>query len=166
VLEHLFVGDLLRALWRRGRRDIEVLRAEVDAGGYDLAFECNGVLRHVQLKASHRQAIKAAVPINTKLAEKPGGCIVWITFDQDTLELGPFLWFGGRPGERLPDLGSRLGRQNRANSLGVKGVRAGIRVLSKHQFTKLHAVDEVVEALFGIPAGDAISAQCDLAAGA
>ena len=30
VLEHLFVGDLLRCLWRRGARDIEVLRAEVD----------------------------------------------------------------------------------------------------------------------------------------
>ena len=48
VLEHLFVGDLLRCLWRKGARDIEVLRAEVDRAGYDLVLECNGVLRHVQ----------------------------------------------------------------------------------------------------------------------
>jgi hypothetical protein len=33
VLEHLFVGDVLRCLWRRGARDIELLRAEVDAAG-------------------------------------------------------------------------------------------------------------------------------------
>ena len=33
VIEHLFVGDLLRCLWRRGSRDIEVLRAEVDRAG-------------------------------------------------------------------------------------------------------------------------------------
>ena len=43
VLEHLFVGDLLRCLWRLGRRDIELLRAEVDYAGYDLVLECNGL---------------------------------------------------------------------------------------------------------------------------
>ena len=53
VIEHLFVGDLLRCLWRRGSRDIEVLRAEVDRAGYDLVLESNGVLRQVQLKASY-----------------------------------------------------------------------------------------------------------------
>ena len=38
VLEHLFVGELLRCLWRRGIRNMEVLRAEVDMGGYDLVM--------------------------------------------------------------------------------------------------------------------------------
>ncbi len=36
VIDHLFVDDLLRCLWRRGSRDIEVLRAVVDRAGYDL----------------------------------------------------------------------------------------------------------------------------------
>jgi hypothetical protein len=40
LLEHLFIGELLRRLWRLGRRDIEVLRAEIDASGYDLVLEC------------------------------------------------------------------------------------------------------------------------------
>ena len=75
VLEHLFVGELLRFLWCRGRRDIEVLRAEVDRGGYDLAVECNGVLRHIQLKASHRDATASKVSVNIALAAKPNGCI-------------------------------------------------------------------------------------------
>jgi hypothetical protein len=52
LLEHVFIGELLRCLWRSGRRDIEVLRAEIDASGYDLVLECNGVLRHVQFKSS------------------------------------------------------------------------------------------------------------------
>jgi hypothetical protein len=52
LLEHVFIGELLRCLWRLGRRDIEVLRAEIDASGYDLVLECNGVLRYVQFKSS------------------------------------------------------------------------------------------------------------------
>jgi hypothetical protein len=35
VLEHLFVGELLWCLWRSGRTDIELLRAEVDFRGYN-----------------------------------------------------------------------------------------------------------------------------------
>ncbi len=55
VLEHLFVGDLLRCLWRKGARDIELLRAEVDAGGFDLVLDCNGVQRHIQSRRATRR---------------------------------------------------------------------------------------------------------------
>jgi hypothetical protein len=54
IIEHLFVGELLRTLWQRGARRVELLRAEVDAGGYDLVLECNGIIRHIQLKSSYR----------------------------------------------------------------------------------------------------------------
>jgi hypothetical protein len=52
LLEHLFIGELVQELWKQGRRDIEILRGEIDFAGYDLVLECNGVLRHVQLKSS------------------------------------------------------------------------------------------------------------------
>ena len=52
LLEHVFVADLLRYLWQQGRRDMEVLRGEVDYGGHDLVLECNGAMRHVQLKST------------------------------------------------------------------------------------------------------------------
>jgi hypothetical protein len=45
IIEHAFVAELLRTLWRRGQRDVEVLRAEVDRGGYDVVFHCSGVMR-------------------------------------------------------------------------------------------------------------------------
>jgi hypothetical protein len=41
-------------MWRNGARDIEVLKSEVDRGGYDVVLESNGVIRHIQLKSSFR----------------------------------------------------------------------------------------------------------------
>ena len=38
IVEHVFVGDALRALWRLGGHDVEVLRSEFDAHGYDLVM--------------------------------------------------------------------------------------------------------------------------------
>ena len=150
VIEHLFVGDLLRLLWCRGRRDIEVLRAEVDRGGYDLVLECNRVLRHVQLKASHRDAVARAVNVNVALSTKPAGCVIWIRFDPDTMKLGPYLWFGGEPGCGLPDLGERMARHPRADSTGHKGERPGLRQLSQSKFRRLETIDDLAVALFGL----------------
>jgi hypothetical protein len=56
LIEHVFLGELLRGLWRKSVRDLEVLRPEVDSGGYDLALEFRGMTRHMQLKSSYRGA--------------------------------------------------------------------------------------------------------------
>ncbi len=149
VIEHLFVGDLLRCLWRKGVRDIEVLRAEVDRAGYDLVLEVGGVMRHVQFKASYRGAKTANVGIHTDLARKPGGCVIWIWFDPDTMDLGPLLWFGGEPGQPLPPLGERLGRHTKGDRTGKKAERPKIRVIGKGQFAALATMDDVAEVLFG-----------------
>ncbi len=149
VLEHLFVGELLRCLWRRGVRNMEVLRAEVDMGGYDLVLEANGVLRYVQLKSSHRTSATASVPVNVNLEAKPGGCVVWMRFDPETVELGPYLWFGAKPGEPALSLGDRIARHTKADRTGVKALRPNIRILPVARFQKLGSIDEVVDALFG-----------------
>jgi hypothetical protein len=49
ALGHVFLGQLLTLMWRNGTRDIEVLKSEVDRGGYDIVLEANGIIRHVQL---------------------------------------------------------------------------------------------------------------------
>jgi hypothetical protein len=149
ILEHLFVGELLSYLWRAGVRDMEVLRAEVDAGGFDLAIECNGILRHIQLKASHQNARTARVEINTALARKTCGCVIWIRFDADSLRLGPFLWLGNLPGARLPELGDRIGHHTKGNSAGLKTLRPHIRTVNKGAFRSLPTIEAVAEALFG-----------------
>ena len=148
VLEHLFVGELLRCLWKRGLRDVEVLRSEVDRGGYDIVVECGGILRHIQLKASYAGAKTRDVKVNTNLALKPSGCVIWINFDPDTLELGPFLWFGAAPGAPLPPLGERVARHTKGDKTGFKSARPGLRLVAQREFRRLESIEAVAAALF------------------
>lgn len=150
LVEHVFLGDLLRALWQRNVADVAVLRPEVDSGGYDLALEHRGLVRHVQLKSSHRDAKRAAITANVRLLDRPSACILWIYFNSDTLLLGPFLWFGGAPGEKIPTLGEKVATHTKHNAQGKKGARPGHRVIPKSSFTKLDTIDEVVQWLFGL----------------
>ena len=56
VLEHIFLGDLLRALWRMGMHDVQVLRPEVDRNGYEFMLGHERIRRSVQLKSTYRVA--------------------------------------------------------------------------------------------------------------
>lgn len=47
IVEHAFVGDALRLLWRKDVVDVEVLRSEFDAHGYDLVMTRGAVVRHI-----------------------------------------------------------------------------------------------------------------------
>ena len=62
IIEHVFVGDALRELWRAGVMDVEVLRSEFDAYGYDLVMSRGAITRHIQLKAGTKpKPIKIAI---------------------------------------------------------------------------------------------------------
>jgi len=50
IVEHLFIGNALQRPWQRGVTDVEVLRSEFDAGGYDLVMSYGNVVPHIQLK--------------------------------------------------------------------------------------------------------------------
>lgn len=150
LLEHLFAGEVMKRLWIRGDWRLEVLKPQVDDSGYDLVLEANGVVRHVQLKASFRGSTVSKTKVNVLLAAKPSGCVVFVWFDAKTLELGPFAFFGGAPGEPLPDvLGMKVGRHTKGNAQGVKAERPNIRDLPLSRFEKLSDIDAVVAKLFG-----------------
>jgi len=150
IIEHLFVGQVLRSLWLRGPIVAEVMKPQVDANGYDIAIECWGVLRHVQLKSSIRSARTARQKLHVDLQAKPSGCVVWVQFDPETLELGPFLFFGSEPGHPLPSLEEfPVARHTKANADGHKAERPEIRVVPKGKFLKLDSIEAVVHALFG-----------------
>lgn len=150
VLEHIFVADLLRCLWCNQIYNVEILRGEVDRGGYDLVVECGGIVRHIQFKASHKDASTRRVDINLNLAGKSSGCVIWIWFDPGTMALGPFRWFGAEPGEPLPPLGDRIAKHSKGNAEGIKTQRSNSRTLNKGQFTVLADMEGVIRALFGI----------------
>jgi hypothetical protein len=140
----------LRGLWRKNVHDLEILRPEVDSGGYDLALEFRGLVRHIQLKSSFAGARRADVTASVKLLERPSACIIWIFFDTETLALGPFLWFGGGPGEKMPALGEKVARHTKPNAMLNKAERPGHRVITKNQFTRLETINDLIEWLIGI----------------
>jgi hypothetical protein len=149
LLEHLFVGDLLRTMWRQGRRDIEILRAEVDSSGYDLVLDYNGIVRHVQLKSSHQQARTRSVNVAIKLSRKPAGCVIWIEFDAETLELGPYRWLGGASNAPLLLEGYRPAHHTRRGRGGVRNERPGLRTVGIKRFQSVETMQELIERLFG-----------------
>src|ERR1700730_6420566 len=149
ALGHVFLGLLLTFMWRNGARDIEVLKTEVDRGGYDVVLESNGVIRHIQLKSSFRGSKVREVDIRTKLLHKTNGCILWLQFYTEPLAIERFYWFGGKAGNGLPDLGERISRHSKGNSKGKKNERLGHRVVSKSDFQMLADISEVVGKLFG-----------------
>lgn len=149
MLEHRFVAELTSALWLDGIRDFEVLRSEVDSHGYDLVIEAGGVLRHIQLKAMVRGGRRRDVSINLRLAAKPSGCVIWFTYNPETLALGPFHRFGGLPGEPLPDPGPRMVKHSKGTLLGAKSVRPGHREVARTRFRAVAYVGELVDLLFG-----------------
>src|SRR6266849_860096 len=78
LVEHVFVGDALRRLWHHGVMDVEVLRSEFDAGGYDLVMSYRKVVRHIQFKTMMVNGKAANTQVSLKLMEKPSGCVIWI----------------------------------------------------------------------------------------
>jgi len=150
LLEHLFVGELLRHLWQQVVTDVEVLKPEVDNGGYDLVVECNNVIRHVQLKSSFREARTARQNLNLCLTEKLGGCIVWIVLRSKTLAIGPYRWFCGDPGEPFPEVSKlTVAKYTKGDASGTKNERPNIRVLPQGRSDELADIGSVAQRLFG-----------------
>jgi hypothetical protein len=151
LVEHVFVGEVLRELWRAGVYEVDVLRAETDTAGYDIVVEVGAVIRHVQLKSSALTSRTSRQKIHIALGEKQSGCVVWVMFDPSTMEIGPFRWFGGRPGQPLPDIsGFPVAKHTKGNAYGEKADRKNIRVLNKGKFEEIESIDGVIEKLFGL----------------
>jgi hypothetical protein len=150
LLEHLFSAEVMKLLWLGGTWRLEVLKPQVDDGGYDLVLEANGIIRHVQLKSSKRGSKVTEVQLNMMLAQKPSGCVVFMRFDPDTLTLGPFGFFGGAPGTRLPDIEAmKVGKHTKRNAEGVRLERPGIRCVPLSEFDRVDTIGELVTLLFG-----------------
>ncbi|MCH1920630.1 hypothetical protein L9G15_14475 [Shewanella sp. A3A] len=150
LLEHLFVAELLKRSWQEHSCDLEIAKPEVDSKGYDLIVENKGIVRHIQLKSTKRGGNAAAQNIHSALALKPSGCVVWLEFDELTLELGPFRFLGGAPGARLPSLADySIAKHTKANSEGKKAERLLLRTVKKSNFELVGTMDELYIVLFG-----------------
>ena len=154
LVEHVFISELLQEAWFGFKETIEVLRSEIDAAGYDIVLECNGILRHIQLKTSDVDARTAQQKVNIALTEKPGGCIIWVFRTEDAAARRVALsyrFFGGDPGEPLPSLNDfRVAKHTKANAQGVKLERPAIRVIPKGKFIAIDNTRELLAKLFDL----------------
>jgi hypothetical protein len=152
LVEHLLIGELLKCSWKLKDCSLEISKPEVDRSGYDLIAEANGYIRHIQLKASFVGSTTAQQKIHIALARKPSGCVLLVYFNKDTLELGPFLFFGSEPGQSLPSLETlKIAKHTKGNAKGLKAERPNLRVLNKGQFNKkFENIQDLYTQLFGI----------------
>lgn len=149
VLEFAFLGELLRQLWNDGVRDVEVLRPDIDAWGYDIVLTRGKVIRHLQLKASTRSGRTRSVTISGALQDKPGGCVVWMRYDPASLELGPYFWFGRPPADGPPEIRAlKLAKRTTADATGRKPVRMNTYRVPRARFERLDSLRDVVARLF------------------
>jgi len=149
LIEHLFIGELLKLSWKNGQCELEVGKPEVDNSGYDVIFEVKNVIRHTQLKASYIGGKTSRQNIHIRLADKPSGCVIWIYFDENTLQLGPYYFFGNTPGKPLPEIcNAKIAKHTKGDQDGFKAERPNIRILNKGDFTKYDTVECLFKALF------------------
>jgi hypothetical protein len=145
IVEH--VCDALRSLWRHGITDVEVLRSEFDAHGYDLVMARGSIVRHIQFKTGTSKPRNVSVAL--ALGHKPSGCVVFIKINP-ALDMGPFYWFGGAPGAALPSVASYPNpTRTTPNKAGEYPVRQNHRELPSVAFEELPSLDNVLVKLFG-----------------
>jgi hypothetical protein len=149
IQKHVFLSALLCRMWQRGLPLVEVLHCEDGSHGYDVVLACHEVVRHVELKSSLGQK---SVKVNLELMEKPSGCVLWIKFATDSLELDleEIRFFGNKAGEPLPDIFAfNTAKHDKGDSSGNKNERKNIREVRKSHFQKVPDLDELIYLLFG-----------------
>ena len=149
LIEHLFIGEMLKLSWQKDDCQLEVMKPEVDNAGCDIVLEENNIIRHIQLKTSKLGAKKSGQNVNVRLANKPSGCIVWIEFDEHTLGLCSFYFFGSEAGKPLTGLeNAKIAKHTKANADGIKAERPNIRTINKGQFIHYDSIEALYDVLF------------------
>ena len=153
LLEHVFVAEVLQECAFVRHQKVEVLRAEVDDGGYDLVFQLGDIVRHVQLKTRSKKGRARKVQVNANLEKHLGGCVVWMFWDVDPSTERACLtyrWSGNNPRQRTKSLPDTVGRHTRGG-----GERPNMRVMKWGDFDPPEGTIDtaaLVKLLFGPPA--------------
>jgi hypothetical protein len=152
ALRHAFLAELYGALWTIDpAHDLQVFLPEIDNSGYDVVLALGDVVRHVQLKSSMVGSTTQSVPVREALCRARGGCLVWCNYEVSSLDIVEYGFFGyTRDTEPLDFSCFPPARSTKANSQGVKHLRAGVRKLPKSAMLFELDIYRIIHLLFGI----------------
>jgi hypothetical protein len=152
LVEYALLSEFLQDGWLRRKQRVDVLRADVDAAGYDVVLQCQRVMRHVQLKSTVAGGKTREQKVHTALAEHSSGCVVWVVLEPGAewrvrLE---YLVLGGAPGAALQGLSSYpVATHSKGDGEGFKAERPSIRVVPKSAFVRISSAAALSDWLFG-----------------
>jgi hypothetical protein len=150
MIEDAFVNAVQRHFWLNSHEHVDVLRPRVNDSGYSIVLEAKGVTRYIKFASTERNGKRGHVDVNRELESKPSGCVVWVSFDLETLGLGPFRFFGQAPREALGSLSQfKDAVRSTPNMDGDKPLRSNIKRVVKKDFDKFDTLDELIFKLFG-----------------
>jgi hypothetical protein len=151
IIEHLFIGQILKGLWKAHATQVEVLKPQVDDAGYDIVIECKrnsksnaSIPCYIQLKSAFVGSKTAKVSLSKKLTSKPHWCVIWVFFDPE-FTLKSFLCFGTATGQTSSDT-TKLKTTRR--SRGSKADRPGHCDVPKGKFVEIDSISDVIDKLF------------------
>ena len=150
AIEHIFLAALVQYAWRKDLPPIEISSSEIDNNGYDVVLSTGGITRFVQLKSSAETSSRNRTEVNIRLLDKPSGCIVWVWYSPSNLKIQSFLFFGAKPGEKLPDISNfKTAQANRMTANGVRPNRLNTKIIPIGRFVEIENIHKLYLALFG-----------------
>jgi len=153
VLTHALIAKIAQELWRRDPwLELQVFKADVDDAGFDLVLGCQGVMRFIQIKQTHLQGKAVKYSIRLDFARLKGACAVVLVYNAANLEIDHCLFFGGTPGEPMPDIEANPVSisPGRRTADGERKERENYRDVPRRAFTGSQDMPELVNRLFGI----------------
>jgi hypothetical protein len=155
IIEHLFIGEVLKELWNKQATQVEVLKPQVDDAGYDIVIECKrdsksdaSIPCYIQLKSAFVRSKTAKVSLSKKLTSKPHWCVIWVFFDPK-FTLKSFLCFGTATGQTSSDIAKlKPTKHSKGDATGNKAIRPGHYDVPKGNFIELAKIQSVIDKLF------------------
>lgn len=154
VLTHSLIAKIAQELWRRDPwLDLQVFKADVDDAGFDLVLGCNGIMRFIQIKQTHLQGNAVKYSMRLNFARLKSACAVVLVYNAADLEIDHCLFFGGAPGEPMPDIEGNPTSllPGRRTADGKRKSRENYRDVPRREFQRLLHTSELVDRLFQLP---------------
>jgi len=149
LFRHAFLYEISRELLLQDPpRKLTVLNSEVDDSGVDIVLMLGTVTRHVQMKTLNKRMAPNGYNIADSVFQIPGGCVIWLRYDQESMTPVNYHFFGKQGNGILGNQDDfEVGRRKKGSTWVD---RPGYRwVKTSHATHKDRSISELCAILFG-----------------